>query len=98
MIELTANNDGVLLGIKVVPQSSRTRCVGEWDGRLKIAVAAPPEKGKANKAVITLLAEVLGVPRNRISIARGQSSAQKTIRIELVSVEAVAAALKQARS
>lgn len=98
MIQLTTERGGVLLGVKVVPGASRERIMGEWDGRLKIAVAAPPEKGKANQAVVALVAGLLGVKKNQVSVAAGSSSPVKTIRIEQVSAEAVRLALDRARS
>ncbi len=78
-LELTEKADGVLIGVKVVPGASRDRIVGVLDGALKIAVAAPPEKGKANKAVIALLARALGVRRNQLAVVRGETTPHKTI-------------------
>ena len=98
MLELTAEKNGVLLGVKAVPGASRTRLLGEWDGRAKIALAAPPEKGKANEALIALLAELLAVRKRDVSVVAGHSSPVKTIRIERVTVDDVRAALQPARS
>ena len=55
---------------------------GVKDGALQVAVKAPPEKGKANKAVTDLLAYVLGVPKGDVRIVRGHSSRDKWIRVE----------------
>lgn len=52
------------------------------DGRLKIAVTAPPVDGEANAAVIELLAKALGVPRRQVEVIAGASSRRKTVRIE----------------
>jgi hypothetical protein len=52
------------------------------DGSLKLAVAAAPEGGRANAAVVELMAGVLGVPRGRVTVARGASSRVKTLAIE----------------
>ena len=65
MIRLTQQGNDVLLPVKAVPNASRSRLMGEWNEHLKIAVASPPEKGKANKAIIELLARTLGLPKNR---------------------------------
>lgn len=86
--------DGVRLPLKVVPNASRTRIAGLHGTALKVAVAAPPEKGKANRAVLALLADVLGVKRNQLDIDKGLSSAQKSVRITGVSADAVLASLK----
>lgn len=80
---------GVELAIKVVPGSSRDRIAGALGDALKIAVAAPPEKGKANDAVIALLAEVLGVKRNAVTIVAGHTQPRKTIRIAGVAADDV---------
>jgi uncharacterized protein (TIGR00251 family) len=54
-----------------------------WIGdRLKIQVTAPPERGKANKAVIEVLAEALGLARNQVRIVAGETSPLKTVEIE----------------
>lgn len=62
------------------PGASRSR-IGEVlaDGRLKIHVAAPPEDGKANIAIIALLAKEWGIPKKAFSIKRGESARQKTL-------------------
>lgn len=54
-----------------------------WIGdRLKIQVTAPPERGKANQAVIDVLAESLGLTRNQIRISSGETSPLKTVEID----------------
>jgi len=98
VIEITTDNEAVLLPVKIVPGASRTRYLGEWQGRARIAVAAPPEKGKANKAVIAFLATWLGVRRRDITVMSGQSSPKKTIRIEGIQPDAVRAAFEPDRS
>lgn len=69
------------LKVKVVPGSSRDEVVGWLGDAIKIKVAVQPEKGKANKAVVALLAEQLGVSVNQIDIAAGQTSANKVLEI-----------------
>jgi uncharacterized protein (TIGR00251 family) len=98
MIELSTDGEAVLLPVKVVAGASRTRCLGEWDGRLKVAVAAAPEKGMANKKLASFLAQRLGVSRRQVHVVAGTSSPIKTVRIEQVSVETVKAALLSAQS
>lgn len=91
MLEVTAEQDGVLLGVKVVPGASRTRYLGPWRNLARIAVAAPPEKGKANQALVRYLADLLGLPKRSISVIRGHSSPVKKIRIEQVEAATVRA-------
>lgn len=71
----------VRLKIKVVPGASRSG-IGEWLGdRLKIRVAAQPEKGRANSAVVKLLANELLLPDSAFSIVSGTTSPQKVVEI-----------------
>ncbi len=72
---------GIEILVKVVPGASRDRIAGELGDALKIQVSAPPEKGKANAAVATLLARALGVHAKDVSIIRGTTSPRKTLLI-----------------
>jgi hypothetical protein len=67
------------LRLRVSPGASRSQVVGRHGDAWKVRVAAPPESGKANEALLGLLATTLGVPRNRIEIATGRGSRDKTI-------------------
>ncbi len=68
----------MLVKVKVVPGASRDQVVGQLGDALKVRVAAPPEDGKANKAVIRLLAGHFGVDRKRVRIVSGLTSHVKT--------------------
>lgn len=70
-----------LLKIKVSPKASRNTLLGWHAGALKIAVTAPPDKGKANTAVIRLLAKELGIPARDIDIRSGHTHPHKTLGI-----------------
>lgn len=65
--------------IKVVPGASRSEVVGVLGDRLKLRVSAPAEGGKANRAVVDLLKDVLGV--EDVEITRGVSSSEKKVRV-----------------
>lgn len=67
--------------VKAVPGSSRSRIVGELGDRLKIQVAAPPEDGKANKAVAQVLAAWLGLAKSEVELISGASQPAKVFRI-----------------
>ena len=84
---------GAVLEVLVQPRASRTRAVGEHDGRLKIQLAAPPVDGEANAALIGFLAGALGVRRADVAILRGESGRRKTIRVAGTTAAAVRAAL-----
>ena len=70
------------LSVKVVPGASRTEIAGWLGESLKIRVAAPPEGGKANQAVLAILAEVLSVQLSQMEIISGQTQPRKVIAIE----------------
>ena len=78
-------NDGVRLYIRLSPRSKREGTEGVFDDgtrkRLKIAVNAPPVDGKANKAVIELLAEKFRLPKSAFSIITGTTDRNKTLLI-----------------
>ena len=83
MSELRVQETGDIVQFvaKIVPGSSRTAVVGLLDGMLKVKVAAPPEKGKANQCLIAFLAGQLGVKKNAISIVTGQTNPVKHMQI-----------------
>jgi len=82
---------GTLVDVWVVPGASRDEIIGDHHGAIKIRVTAPPEKGKANKAVARLLAQRL--PGHRVTIVSGETGRRKQVLIEGVTPEAVAAVL-----
>ena len=67
------------LKLKVVPGASKNEIIGWLNDRLKIRIAAPPESGKANKAVILLLSKELNILAKSIVISSGLHSPQKTV-------------------
>jgi uncharacterized protein len=72
----------VTLHIKVIPRSPRTEFAGQLsDGTLKVKVAAPPDKGKANDELCRFLAEHYRVPRAAVTILSGHTTPRKLIRI-----------------
>lgn len=73
---------GVVLEVLVQPRASRTRVVGEHDGRLKIQLAAPPVDGEANQELVGFLAAALGVRRADVAIERGETGRRKTVRVQ----------------
>ena len=68
--------------MRVQPGASKDEVVGFQDGVLRVKVAAPPVRGRANAALLALLAELLGVSKSRLSIVRGEASRTKVIAIE----------------
>jgi uncharacterized protein (TIGR00251 family) len=95
MPELDIRQDGedVLIGIKAVPGASRDQLAGAIGERLKVRISAPPEDGKANKAICRLIAAALRVKGRDVTIESGRSSREKTVRIAGVVVADVAGCL-----
>ena len=81
------NGNDAHLAVKVTPNAGRSEIVGLKDGVLQVRVAAPPDKGKANKELINVLAEKLGVKKASVLIVKGQTSRHKSVIIEGMSGE-----------
>lgn len=78
--------DGLLLAVRVTPKSSRNEVTGlhtASDGTISLAVkvSAPPDKGKANKAVIEVLAEAFDLPKSAFSIVSGETDRHKVVSV-----------------
>jgi len=82
VLDIVTTNSGIILSIRTQPGSSKNRIIGEYGGRLKLAVTAAPEKGRANKAVIELLADTLHISESSIHIISGESSRDKRLMIK----------------
>jgi len=70
------------LNIKVLPRSSRNQILEMTDGTFKVKLTTAPVDGKANHALIELLAEHFDVPKSKIKIAKGLTNKNKTIEID----------------
>jgi uncharacterized protein (TIGR00251 family) len=80
---------GVVFTVKVIPGSSRTAVSNLLEGMVKVKVAAPPEKGKANQCLIGFLAKKLGVKKSDISIISGQTNPIKQVQVLGISADAL---------
>ena len=70
------------VSVHVQPGARRSAIVGWADDVLRVRVAAPPVGGRANDALIALLAEALGVPKSSVHIQRGAAGRRKLVRVE----------------
>ncbi|GIW41632.1 MAG: UPF0235 protein [Candidatus Binatia bacterium] len=77
--------------VRVVPGAPRDEIVGWVDGALKVRVAAPPEKGAANRALERLLSRELGLPAARVRIVAGGSSRRKLVEVEGLAADEIRA-------
>jgi uncharacterized protein (TIGR00251 family) len=90
---LREEGGAVTLELLIQPRASRTRVVGEHDGRLKLQLAAPPVDGEANAALVEFLARALGVRKGEVAVLRGETGRRKTVRVAGVTAARVEAAL-----
>ncbi|MDD5700862.1 MAG: DUF167 domain-containing protein [Dehalococcoidales bacterium] len=81
------------ISVKVLPNAGKNEILGPVNGVWRIKIAAPPDKGKANKELIKFLSEILGVRKNNLDILKGHSSHNKILAFEGISPEEVAARL-----
>jgi uncharacterized protein len=72
---------GATFAVKVHPRAKKNAITGEVGLALKVSLTAPPIEGRANQACIDFFAKLLKVPRTSVTIASGQSSRSKTIRV-----------------
>ncbi len=88
----------LFLEVKVIPSAGRFSCVREVSGMLKCRLKNPPERGKANKELVTAIARALRIPLDLVVIVSGQTSRRKRLRIDApVTEEMVLDALGVAR-
>ena len=81
MIPIQETTTGISFQVKVHPRAKKNGIPGTLGEALKLSLTAPPVEGRANKACIEFFARLLKVPRSSITIASGQSSRLKVIRI-----------------
>ena len=81
MIPIRDTASGATFQVKVQPRAKKNAITGEIGDALKVALTAPPVEGRANEACIAFLAKFLNVPRSSVTIAAGESSRQKLVRI-----------------
>jgi len=79
--------DGATFAVKVHPRAKKNAITGEIGDALKLSLTASASDGRANRACIEFLANLLKVPRSSITIASGQSSRRKVIRVSGVSAD-----------
>jgi uncharacterized protein YggU (UPF0235/DUF167 family) len=86
-LELTETKAGTRLRVRVSPGARAGKILGVHAGALKLSVVAAPERGRANAAVVQLVAESLGVPASAIEVTAGHASRAKSLRVALAAAE-----------
>lgn len=81
MIEIASREDGCLLPVRAQPGARKNAILGEHGGMLKVAVTAPPEDGRANEAITSLLREWLGLKRSQVELVSGPTNRNKSFLI-----------------
>ena len=95
-MRVAADGADTLLDVLVVPGASRASVVGPHGDALRVRVAAPPERGRANDAVTELLAAALGIRPADVRVERGHAARRKTLRIAGLAPETVRARIAAA--
>ena len=73
--------DYLQLRLRLTPSAGSNRIGGSIHDCLKVSLTAPPDKGKANKALMKLLSRSLNIPKHRIKLIRGVTAREKTVSI-----------------
>jgi uncharacterized protein (TIGR00251 family) len=81
--------DGATFAVKVHPRAKKNAIIGEVGDALKVSLTSPPIDGRANDACIEFFAKLLKVPRSSVTIASGQTSRTKLIRVTGLSADEV---------
>jgi uncharacterized protein (TIGR00251 family) len=89
MIELKESPAGITFAVKVHPRAKKNVITGIAGDALKLALSAPPADGKANAACIEFFAKLLNLPRSSVTIAAGQTSRNKVIRVSGLTAQQV---------
>lgn len=81
MIPLQESGAGISFRVRVVPRAGRTAVAGERGDALLVRLAAPPVDGAANEALVAFLSRLFDVPHRQVTIAAGERSRDKVVRI-----------------
>ncbi|HEU4401754.1 MAG TPA: DUF167 domain-containing protein [Candidatus Polarisedimenticolia bacterium] len=81
-LDLIETEGGCRILLRVNPAGHRDRIAGPYGSRLRVTVAAAPERGRANDSVIRLLASALGLPPSRLWLVSGARSQDKVVQVD----------------
>ena len=80
-------DQGVTFAVRAHPRAKKNAITGELGDALKVSLTTPPVEGRANEACVEFFAKLLKVPRSSVTIASGQTSRNKVIRVVGLSAE-----------
>lgn len=87
MIQVNEHAEGCVIAVRAQPGARRDGVVGEHNGALKIAVSAPPDKGKANEAIAAVLCAALGMKKSQVALLAGTTSRDKKFLVRGVTAD-----------
>ena len=87
-LDFAPDGAGTRLRLRVSAGASRSRLIGAHGGALKLSVKAPPERGKANREVLALVAAEFGLAPADVELVAGEASPDKVVRLPLPPEEA----------
>ncbi len=93
MIALTPHPLGTVVSLKARPGAKKDAILGERLGALRVSVTAPPDKGRANEAIVDVLAAGLDLKRSSIRLLSGETSRDKRLLVESITPEELRARL-----
>lgn len=89
MIKIEERGQEIWFAVKVHPRAKKNAITGEVGDSLKLSLTTPPIEGRANEACVEFFAKLLKVPRSSVTIASGQTSRNKSIRVTGVTAQYV---------
>jgi uncharacterized protein (TIGR00251 family) len=89
MIAIEPHAEGVIVPVRAKPGARQNALLGEHGGALRVSVSAAPEQGKANEAIVGVLADAWKLKRGQITLVSGASSRSKRFLIRGVTAEAI---------
>jgi uncharacterized protein (TIGR00251 family) len=92
-VQITARADGARITVQVKPRSSKSGLAGVKEGALVIALRSPPVESAANRELIEVMADLLGVRKSDVTIATGTGSKKKMVDVRGVTLDHVRACL-----
>jgi uncharacterized protein len=87
LMEIIEHREAIEFSVRVIPRSSRSEIVGEYEGAVKVKLTSPPVDGAANAELIKLFAKKLGVSRSDVHIVSGETSKTKRLKVTGVTAE-----------
>ena len=98
MFTIHEKNGSISFAVKVHPRAKHDAIMGEIGDALKLALKAPPVEGRANEACVDFFAKLLKMPRSSVTIASGQTTRLKIVRIDGMTAEQLRQRLARATS